>query len=147
VFNLSSIHLKPSLWLTVLFTAIAIATAGALYLINLPWPVFLFSLMLILIYYIYTLGHYAWVMWPTSINSVFTQLDADGKIVMEIRNNNGLWNKVRVQADTLITPTLTVLIVKTPTRSLWTKKILLTKDNCDRNQFRKFRVLARMASQ
>lgn len=129
--------------LLLFFTAVVFY---ALYLIDLPRQYFVWSALLIAIYGAYTIGQNALLIWSTSINAVFASLDNHGNLTLTVRTRKGVWHKTELQADTLVTPWLSVLVVKAGAESWKTRKIILTCDNCDPDLFRKLRVLIRFSS-
>jgi len=147
VFSPNTLCVKPSKCLTTFIAVFASLMLISLYFIQLPLPWFLFFVILVIIYAIYNLGLYAWLLWPFSITKVSMQLDGDGQLQMAIENKSGEWLPVAPQEDTLITPSLSVLVIKAKgnPKRVRRKKILLTADNCDPDQYRQFRVLIRFA--
>jgi len=146
VFSPNTLPIKSSKLLLALLLFFTAVVFYGLYLIDLPRQYFAWSALLAGVYGAYTIAQHALLMCSSSISAVFASLDSHGSLRLTIRTRKGVWHKAELQADTLVTPWLSVLVVKADAKSWWTRKIILTRDNCDPDLFRKLRVLIRFSS-
>ncbi|AZZ93688.1 hypothetical protein EUZ85_24380 [Hahella sp. KA22] len=141
MFNQATIELRPSLQLTLFFT-VFFGLIGVV-LLALAMPVWLkLSLSALLgAHFVFTVGQYALLTWPTSVIKIRYEKNGDEDVKVRLFKRNQRELDTRLHGDTCVTPIVTLLVCRTGWRDL----VFLVRDNCDPDAFRRFRVCLRFA--
>ncbi|OZG70627.1 hypothetical protein BTA51_25000 [Hahella sp. CCB-MM4] len=167
MFSPNTINVRPSLTISLLLSILFASLCTILHIANIP-PLWLLPMVgAMALHWLYAIGQHGLLLWPNSVTNVKLTLDSNGEVVCKIRYKRGNWVPVSLDGDSLVTAPLTILSASPAidqstkpgidSQESWLKilfgnlykfrrqLIILTRDNCDQDTYRRLRVLLRMA--
>ncbi|WP_157496610.1 protein YgfX [Hahella ganghwensis] len=153
MFSPSTTKLKPSLTVCLLLTLLFTALGLILFHIDLPDQWLWLLAGAIAIHWIYAIGLHGLRVWPNSITAIDLTLDQQGEVNCRIHHRRGTSQLVILDRDSLLTAPLTILSCRPDNSSeqilpkFKRQLVILTKDSTNPEDYRRLRVLLRMAPQ